>query len=187
MTQQIFANNFDPNTKIWSSLEPLGGLLNLDHFGKIVFDALSADPDFVGQISHEDGYEMRNSEIRRNSVRVALNLRDKELIEGDVIAVAAGNSRHLAAVVFGAIYNGIAVNGIDTSIRGEELLHILGVTRPKLVFCDAVNYADMKRALEVLKSPAPIFVIASNEDDPRKKWKSVNEVLEEHPEETDYK
>lgn len=155
--------------------------------GQIVVNALSRAPQNVGQICHEDGHEMRNWEILRNSVRVSLNLRDLGLQQGDVLGFAAGNSRDVASVVFGSLLNGVPVGTLDPSFEFTDIVHMFGITFPKMVVCDEVNYHHVKKALIELKNPAPIYVFdGTDENNAAVEWKSVRGLLKAHPDENSF-
>lgn len=177
-------NKFDPATKIWSGPSLPSSEAHL-HLGHHLIRALSACPEMIGQISHEDGYEMKNEEILRNSVRLALSLRDLGLEEGDVVSIAAGNSRYMSALVFGAIFDGIAANTLDPNYKSGDLVHSLGITEPKLVFCDEVNLIEVLQAIREMKSEVPVYVMETERSGDTS-YKSILDLLNAHPEEESY-
>lgn len=155
--------------------------------GQIVLHALSRTPNLVAQICHEDGHEMLNHEIVLNSIRVSLNLRELGLKEGEVLGFAAGNSRYVSSVVFAAMLNGNPVGTLDPSFAHGDVSHIFGITQPKLVLCDKSNYAEVKRALNDLQNPSPIYVFDAEEpEEGDTEWISIKELLRPHPEEKIY-
>lgn len=178
---------FNSEEKIWSAprVDPLFNP-NIS-LGQIIVNSLSKAPDNVGQIYHENGHEMFNWEILRNSVRASLNLRDLGLKEGDVLGFAAGNSRHVASLVFGAMLNGIPVGTLDPTFELSDIRHMFGITQPKIVFCDEVNYQDVKSALDELQNPAQIYVF--DDADPETvshEWRSAMQLIAPHSEENSF-
>lgn len=171
---------FNSKTKAWSAPQ-INPMYNPKaSLGQLVANCLSRAPQMVGTICHEDGFEMRNWEILRDSVRVALNLRDLGLQEGDVLGFSAGNTRHVAPVVFGAMLNGNPVGSVDPSFEKTDIKRTFKITRPKLVVCDNTNYHHVKQALSELDNSSSIYVFdAAKGSD----WKSVTELLKYHPEE----
>ena len=152
----------------------------------MIVNALSKAPFTVGQICHDDDHRMLNWEILRSSVRVALHLRDLGLGEGDVLALAAGNRRYVASVVFGCYLQGVPVNTLDPTFHVQDVTHILRITLPKIVVCDPENYGNVERALKELENPAPVFVLDVEEEDGEVKWRSIKDLLQPHPEENDF-
>lgn len=175
---------YNEEDKTWSGvrMEPL--FRPQTSMGQIVLNALARTPQNIAQISHEDDYQLKNHEIMRGSVRVSLHLRDLGLKEGDVIGFAAGNSRNVASVVFGAMLNGLPVGTLDPTFEFADVCHIFGITQPMLVFCDPINYPHVKKALNELKNPSQIYVFDDGLEEENKEWKSVDELLKEHEEET---
>lgn len=180
---------YNPETLTWSG-PAIPALYHPNvSMGQVIVTALSRNPNHVGQISHEDGYEMQNWEILRDAIRVSLNLRDLRLKEGDVVGIPAGNSRYLAAVTFGALLNGLPISPVEPNGSVDDISHMYGITQPKIVICDDYNYERVSSAFRRLNNPAPIYVFDQEEEDnptDSSKWQSVKGLLREHPEENDY-
>lgn len=156
--------------------------------GQLLIHALSAKPDGIAQICHEDGHESKNWEILRDTVRAAISLRALGLKEGDVLGFAAANSRHVAPIVFAALTNGYPVGTVNPNFVLLDVAHSFGITRPKIVVCDSGNYHHVKGALMQLNNPAPIYVF--DEDVAEKsigaEYLSVRELLKTQPNEIDF-
>lgn len=179
---------YDEKNKLWTGPR-IESLYNPKvSLGQVIAASLARRPDNVGQICHDDNAsEMKNWEILRDSTRIALNLRELGLREGDVIGLAAGNSRNIAAVVFGALLNGIALSTLDPSFTLGDVAHIFKITQPKLVMCDDSNYVHVKSALKSIQNSAPIYVFdryADGKTNTEAEWKSVSELLKDHPDES---
>lgn len=151
--------------------------------GQLVIAALSAKPDGVAQICHDDGHLMKNWEILRDSVRVALNMQRWGLQEGHVLGLAASNSRHVASVVFGALLNGYPVSTVNPQFEASDVANTFGITGPKVVFCDKRNYSHVKEALKILNNKAQIYVFS---DTLGSEYLSVQELLKAHPDDRDF-
>lgn len=156
--------------------------------GQLVINALSARPDGIAQICHEDGHESKNWEILRDTVRAAISLHGLGLNEGDVLGFAAANSRHVAPIVFAALTNGYPVGTVNPNFVLPDVAHGFGITQPKIVFCDSSNYHHVKGALMQLNNPAPIYVFDENVADKSigVEYLSVRELLKPQPEEIDF-
>lgn len=162
MADQFTINNpkttFNAQDKTWSGRKFRSIYDRKTSLGEVLIDALSKAPFTVGQVSCEDGFELRNHEILRNSVRVSLHLRDLDLKQGDVIGVAAGNSRYIAQLIFGAIFNGCPDSTVDPTFGVDDVCNLYRQTEPKLVFCDRSNLEVVGKALGKLKNSAPVYV-----------------------------
>lgn len=74
-----------------------------------------------------------------------------------VFTIVARNSENLAPVVFAAFCIGCPINVLDTSFGKNEIKHMLGITKPSLVFCDADVHDKMKECLKELDNDAKII------------------------------
>lgn len=153
--------------------------------GQIALNHLSANPFDIAQICCEDGHVLKNWVLARDSVRVALHFKELNLTEGDVIGFAASNSRHVAALAFGSLLVGSALGTLDPAYEIDELVHVIKSTRPKIMICDKDNYCRVEKALTEVNSPCSIYVF-DGESNNAIQWKSVEELLKEHPHEKDF-
>lgn len=111
---------------------------------------------------------MTFNEIRIKSVRAAQNLQKRGYGSKQVFGVLARNSHHLAPIVFASISIGCPVNALDPSFGRIELIHMLKVMKPALMFCDADVYNLLKESLTQLGNGAEIFTFggSNNETEP---------------------
>lgn len=119
---------------------------------------------------------MTFGEMRKHIIRVAMNLTGLGMKKGEIICIAAKNSRHVAATVFGSFVIGLSVNTMDPFFSASEMTHALSTTKPKLVFCDADNLATVQDALQQSSLSARTFVYDEN----------ISEVLKPNPGEAEF-
>lgn len=189
MSEQIFRlkvaeTSFDPQSKTWAAPDIPPLYHKNVSLGSVLLKALSANPYDVAQICHEDGHEMKNWELIRDSVRVCLNLRELGLREGEVIGAVARNGRNIAPVFFGAWLNGNAVCPLHPTFEKQEIIQGFEIIQPKLVICDEENFQDVQSALRELKNSAATFVFHGEES--QFEGQSIHQLLREHPEESDF-
>lgn len=108
---------------------------------------------------------MTFDEIRLKTIRVAQNLQDLGYQSKQVFAFMVKNSHYVAPTLFGAISIGCSVNTLDPSFGKTELIHMLGTTKPNLMFCDVGSYGLVKDCLVELENDAKIFTFGGNEDE----------------------
>lgn len=120
------------------------------HLGKLTLQGFKDAPDFVLQIDGAtDESETFKSALTR-SVQCATAFRKLGLKHGDVIVLMAPNHIHLTIPMYAAFYLGIAVAGIDMTLKQRELLETLRLNAPKIVFCQSERLKDVRLALEEL-------------------------------------
>lgn len=108
---------------------------------------------------------MTFDEIRLKSIRAAQNFQELGYGSQQVFAFMVRNSHNVAPTIFGALCAGCSVNTVDPSFGKTELLHMLGTTKPSLMFCDIECYELVKESLTELENDAKIYTFGGSEDD----------------------
>lgn len=108
---------------------------------------------------------MTYDEIRIKTIRAAQNLRKRGFKSKEVYSFIVGNTDELAPLLFATFCNGCSVNGLDPSFKKIELIHMLGLVKPDLVFCDIEVYDLVTACLKELKNSAKIFTFGGCKDD----------------------
>jgi 4-coumarate--CoA ligase len=137
------------------------------------------------QISADDDYRMTFGEMRTHIIRMALNLKNIDMLMGDVICIVAKNNRYVSAVAFGSLLIGLTVSTMDPFFNTSEMVHALSLSNPKLVFCDEENLTTVITALKLSNIEALICVFTENTDS-ASKVKSIFELLQAHPGEKEF-
>lgn len=95
-------------------------------------------------------------------MRAAQNLQKLGCRTNDIFGLMAENSHHVAPICFAAFCLGCPINGFYTTYDKSEMLHMLNITRPKLMFCDLNVYDLVETCLEELKINARIFTFGGS-------------------------
>lgn len=109
------------------------------------------------QISDNNGVKMTFDEIKLKTIRAAQNLQALGYNRKQVFALVARNSHHVAPITFASIGIGCPVNTIDSYFGKTELIHMLNISKPVLVFCDMDCYELVNEVLAELGNDARIF------------------------------
>lgn len=108
---------------------------------------------------------MRFDELYSKTVRAAQHLQTLGYESKQIFGLMAKNSRHVAPITFASMAIGCPVNSLDPSFGRTELIHMLNITKPVLMFCDKACYSLLKRCLEELGNKAKVFTFEGSEDD----------------------
>jgi 4-coumarate--CoA ligase len=135
------------------------------------------------QISADTGDQMTSQEMHHHIIRVAVNLLNTGLHKGDVICIAAKNSKHVAPVVFAALLLGLTVNTMDPDFDLSEMAHSLNLAKPKVIFCDDENTETVTRTLSAIDLMAEVFVFKEEMLLSSSAVKSVNELFKSNVDE----
>lgn len=195
----FFQTTYNPLTKVWS-----GRLLAPTYHpnvnaAQVLLDSMNRNPEKIGQINVNNGLKLTNRNLAINTIRFAQNLNNLGISNGDVVAVLAANHHHLSSVLFGAMALAAPVNilGLNCSTGKyclliesinslhlfitEEITHMLGLTKPKIVFCEPSNIDRVRLALQELLLDIPVYTFDESPKDG-----SVDELLVETGNEKDF-
>ena len=142
---------YDEKTKIWKGLPNESQYNSKIGLGELIIEVLRQTPEKVTQISVDSNTKLTCAEQRLRSIRVAQNLTKLGYKEGDVISIVARNGENLAAICFGCFLIAAPINTLDPTFGKDDLSHMLGTTKPKLIFCDPENVEVIKEACEIHK------------------------------------
>lgn len=119
---------------------------------------------FLFQISDNNGIQMSFTEICTKMVRATQNLQKRGYTTKQVFGFMACNSHHIAPIVFSSFCLGCPINTIDPSFGKIEIIAMLKITKPILMFCDVECYDVLKECLTELKNEAKIFTFGGTKD-----------------------
>lgn len=102
---------------------------------------------------------MTFDEIRMETIRAAQNLQTRGYNQKQVFGIIAANSHHVAPVFFASIAIGSPIVAFDPSFGKAEIIHMLTITKPVIMFCDAICYEILSECLAELGNKAKVFTI----------------------------
>lgn len=104
--------------------------------------------------------------MRTKTIRVAQNLQARGYQQNQVIGLLAGNHTDIAPIAFASIAIGCAICPLsfDPTFEKAELIEMLSITKPALVFCDAKWCKILNECLIESGNKAKIFVFGDNQD-----------------------
>lgn len=115
------------------------------------------------QISDDTGIEMTFEEIRVKTVRAAQNLQARGYKSKQVFGLMARNSHLVAPIFFASISNGCPIVSLDPSFGRAEVIHMLSITKPVLMFCDIACCDILSECLRELGNQAEIFTFGGQQ------------------------
>ncbi|KFB41474.1 AGAP008545-PA-like protein [Anopheles sinensis] len=135
--------------------------------GQVIFEVLNRSSDRLVQIDMDTGRSMTYAEFKTRMVRFAQNLTAIGVGKGDVVALANANSENLGPLVCALLSIGAPFNALSPNFNEDDMAHMLGTTKPKLVFCDANNFDVVRSAVTRMRKgiTPPIYVFEDKRDD----------------------
>ncbi|XP_058816395.1 uncharacterized protein LOC131679677 [Topomyia yanbarensis] len=164
---------FNPETKVWSGLQQPPIYNPEASFGQVLLTTLNRNPAKVIQIDGDTGRSMTCEEMRLRAIRGTQNLTSLGYKQGDMVAMACANSENVAPMVVALFSIGMPFNTLAPNYGLDDMAHMMGITQPKLVFCDVSNYETVKEAINLsVKQTPEIYVFESD-------VKSADDLLKE--------
>lgn len=108
---------------------------------------------------------MSFDEIKVKTIRAAQNLQNLGYKPNQVFGLIAKNSHHVAPIFFASIAIGCQLSTLDTSFGRTELIHILNMTKPVLLFCDVDCVDLLDKCLKEIGIQAKIFTFGESKGD----------------------
>lgn len=105
---------------------------------------------------------MSFDEIRVKTIRAAQNLQAIGYKPGNVFTLIARNSHLVAPITFASMAIGCPINFLDPSFGRTELIHMMKITKPVLVFCDLGCCELVDKCLKELGNDGKIFTFGES-------------------------
>lgn len=98
------------------------------------------------------------------TVRAAQNLQKLGYSKNDVFGFS-GIDRNLAPVIYAAFCMGCPVNTLSPAFGKADMIHVLQITKPKVMFCSVEQYEFVAECLKEVYNDAKIFTFGGKTDD----------------------
>lgn len=102
--------------------------------------------------------------MKIKTMRAVQNLQARGIKPGQIVEIVARNSHHLAPIVFASLALGCTFNALSTSSARNDIIHMLRITKPAVMFCDVENYELVKDCLAELGNKAIMFTFGGSVD-----------------------
>ncbi|XP_062539037.1 uncharacterized protein LOC134207332 [Armigeres subalbatus] len=155
---------YDPSTKVWSGL-PRKPFFNPNQsLGDLIFQILERNAEKVVQINADSGVKVTGAEMRLRSIRIAQNLiklgySATKLGSEDKFAMIVRNGEHTASVAFACFALGIPVSTLDPTFDRDDLSHMLGIVKPKVIFCENEVLDTLFAACDAIAISPRVFLM----------------------------
>ncbi|XP_063700488.1 probable 4-coumarate--CoA ligase 1 [Culicoides brevitarsis] len=149
---------YDSQTKIWSSNNDSSIFNPKKSVGELILYTLRRTPDKICEISDDFGVTSTCDDILKRSIQVAEALKeDYGLKYGDVCSIVAKNNPEVSSVAFGCLFNGCSVNPMDVSFAQIDFDHMIGLTKPKIIFAERSVIDKIRKSITKLGLSSRIF------------------------------
>lgn len=148
---------YDSEKKIWID-EYFPSIFNPKaSVGQLVLWSLKRGGNRIAEINDDYGVQWTFNQILVRSVQVAMSLKALGITKDAICCVISRNNPDLAPVMFGCFFIGTPVNSLDASFDQNDLDHMLGLTKPKVIFAEEDVLDRLKVSLKKLEIDSVIF------------------------------
>ncbi|XP_077302399.1 luciferin 4-monooxygenase-like [Arctopsyche grandis] len=135
-----------------------------NHLGQIILDNLLENPENVLQLDARTGETETRISVRERGIRVARHMTKLGLRHGDVITLCLFNSNDTCLPVIAGFLLGVAISPLDVRMSKMEFEYLLGIYKPKMVFCDVSIVDTFAEVLKKLGNDAKIVVYGESKN-----------------------
>lgn len=156
--------SFDPKTMSWRGPNVLP-IYNVNvSLGHLILMVFGNSPKFVHQINADTDKRTTCHEMRLRIIQIATHLTKLGYKKGEIVAVMASNSEYVSALAVACMTLGLPINFLSPTFNKADIDHMLGITRPKIIFCDADCLKIMEAAVQDLNLASPIYTLLEKVD-----------------------
>lgn len=101
--------SYNENEKIWTRVtDPKDDVIPMgSYLGEAILEKLNkSDLNNVAEYNHDNGESVTLKRIYEQTITVAMNLKDLDLNEKDIIAFYSRNNSYISSIAFGCYSNG---------------------------------------------------------------------------------
>ncbi|EAT34122.1 AAEL013611-PA [Aedes aegypti] len=161
-------SRYDPTTRTWHGSKQPPVLNPAASIGQVIVNILERTPNNLIQIDAVTGEEYTCDKLRIQMIRTALNLTQVfKISKGDMVCMVLDNRSCVMPLLFGCFLVGAPVHTLDSSFEESDLTHLIGITKPKLVFCTEHNQSTVQNAIKLIHLEAQVVVLDGSENHKR--------------------
>lgn len=127
--------------------------------GSFLLNCLQQRENAIAQVDELSGEIQSFQQILAKSIRVAETMRELGIRPGDIIGISSENNLDYCLPVLASLYIGAACAPYNPAYTEGELIHSMGISRPRMVFASALTISRVISAAEKIDSVRDIVLI----------------------------
>ncbi|KAH8306091.1 hypothetical protein KR018_001234 [Drosophila ironensis] len=142
--------SYDPETKIWKGIPQNPPYRPDVSLGRIIFRTMKNFPNNLCQISEPEGVEVNFQQALTWAIRIAQHLKSRGFDHKDIIGISAKNTTYIMPAAVACFFNA-PIQSANPILEESTLKHLYSISKPKLIFTDAVHYDKLYSATSEFK------------------------------------
>ncbi|XP_044728170.1 4-coumarate--CoA ligase 1-like [Chrysoperla carnea] len=106
------------------------------NFSQYLLDKMLQNSNKIAQIDPVNKTTQTFGQMRVNSIRCALKMKEDGLKRGDIIMICGRIHLDVVVPLLGAMYLGVTIIPLHPDYSRNEILRMINLTEPKIIFCD---------------------------------------------------
>ncbi|XP_026764719.2 uncharacterized protein LOC113523050 [Galleria mellonella] len=117
------------------------------NFGQFIVNKLWEQEDRPALINgiNEDVYTYR--QLAQDTLNISISLTLRGLRKGQTVAICSENRKEFWSALFGSACSGATVTTVNPMYTAGELKHVLGISKPKYIFCSPFFFKKHAKTL----------------------------------------
>ncbi|XP_044755148.1 uncharacterized protein LOC123314097 [Coccinella septempunctata] len=128
-------------------------------FGYELFYAMHRHRNKIAQIDEASDYSQPFSELLRDVIATALNLRKKGMDEDSLITLCVANTRYSCIPYMAGLFLGCVMNAIDITFNQADIAFLLKLAPPDILFVQKEKVELIEAALKEIEIEVPMVVV----------------------------
>ncbi|XP_053621533.1 luciferin 4-monooxygenase-like [Plodia interpunctella] len=120
------------------------------NFAAFFLDTLWEHRNNVALINGASYEDYTYLSMAQQSMNVAISLSRLGVKKGEVVAICSENRMEYWAAFLGTVCAGVTATMVNPNYTGNELKHVLSITKPKYMFCSQTFYNGKEKTLKSL-------------------------------------
>ncbi|XP_031340065.1 luciferin 4-monooxygenase-like isoform X2 [Photinus pyralis] len=133
--------------------------IDVEGLGCLYFKRMFANRAKIAQIDAVTGKSTTHGELLRDSIRLAMNMKERGIGRGDIVTICSIDNDVVAMPTYATLFLGATVSALDVSFSLNDFVNSLGQIAPKIMFVESKAVDKVERALEIVGQKCELVVI----------------------------
>ncbi|XP_068622181.1 uncharacterized protein [Battus philenor] len=133
------------------------------NYGAFMLNILWKRKEKISLINGPTNETLTSGTIAQEAMNLAVSLTNLGVKKGEVIAICSENRNEFWGTVIGVACTGAVVTTINPAYGKDELKHVLGISKPKYLFCSPYTYKVCGETIKSYSQVKKVFLFGEEE------------------------
>ncbi|XP_050358862.1 uncharacterized protein LOC126779080 [Nymphalis io] len=132
------------------------------NFGQFIVTTMWNHGDKVAMINGVTHERLSYRDIVKDAMNIAVSLTRIGVKRGDIIAICSENTQEYWSTFIGISCTGATFTPTNLAYTKDELIHVLNISKPKMIFCSQLAYKIHEKTLRSLSYMEKIILFGTD-------------------------